>query len=167
MLRIIIKTNKIVGIDLGIKDFVIDSNGNKYVNIKIKRNNQKKLAKLNRELSRKKYIKTGEFKFNPKYNKDIEIKLPSKNREKSRLKLAKYNQKLANQKDYYLHSIVNQLLNENQVIVMEDLNVEGMMKNHKLARSIQELSLNRFKTMNRQNIIDNIYLKCRKSLMTN
>ena len=47
----------------------------------------------------------------------------------------------------YLHHVANTLLNENQVIVMEDLNIKGMLQNHKLARSIQELSLNRFKTI--------------------
>jgi len=146
-IKTLLISDNILGIDLGIKDFVIDSNDKRYENIKTIRNNQKKLARLNRELSRKQYIKTGEFKFNAKYNKDAEIKLPSKNREKCRIKLAKYNQKLANQKEYYLHSVANQLLNENQVIVMEDLNVNGMLKNHKLAKSIQELSLNRFKTI--------------------
>ena len=53
--------------------------------------------------------------------------------------------KLRNIKEYYLHSIVNQLLDENQVIVIEDLNVKGMLKNHCLAKSIQELSLGKFK----------------------
>jgi len=117
--------NNIIAIDLGIKDFIVDSNGNRYENIKIKRNNKKKLIKLNRNLSKKQ--KGG------------------KNKEKARIKLAKYNNKLNNIKENYLHHVTNQLLNENQVIVMEDLNVKGMMKNHNLAKSIQELSLYRFK----------------------
>jgi putative transposase len=117
--------NEIVGIDLGIKTFVMTSEGRSYDNLKIKRNNKEKLKRLNQLLSRK--------------------QKGSKNKEKTRKKLAKFHEKLNNQKEYYLHSIVNQLLNENQVIVMEDLNVKGMMKNHKLAKSIQELSLNRFK----------------------
>ena len=71
----------------------------------------------------------------------------SKNKEKSRLKLAKLHEKLNNKKENYLHSVVNTLLNENQVIVMETLNVKGMMQNHQLARSIQELSLYRFKNI--------------------
>jgi putative transposase len=138
-------TNHIIGIDLGIKDFIVDSNGIKYENIKTIRNNEKKLIKLQRNHSKKEMVGTGLFKYNEKWKKDVEIKQPSKNREKSRIKLAKYHNKLKNQKEYYLHNVANQLLNNNQVIVIEDLNVNGMMKNHNLAKSIQELSLYRFK----------------------
>ena len=116
--------NDIIGIDLGIKDFVITSKGQKFENIKTIRNNQKKLSKLQKQHSRKK--KGG------------------KNKEKARKRLARFHQRLTNIKENYLHKIVNTLLNENQVICMEDLNVKGMMKNHNLARSIQELSLSRF-----------------------
>jgi len=118
-------TNQFIGIDLGIKDFVITSDGEKFNNIKIKRNNEKKLTKLHKELSRK--------------------QKGSNNKNKAKIKLAKAYEKLNNIKENYLHSIVNQLLNENQVIIIEDLNVKGMMKNHKLAKSIQELSLYKFK----------------------
>ena len=118
-------TNQFIGIDLGIKDFVITSDGEIYDNIKIKRNNEKKLIKLHKELSRK--------------------QKGSNNKNKAKIKLAKAYEKLNNIKENYLHSITNQLLNENQVIIIEDLNVKGMMKNHKLAKSIQELSLNKFK----------------------
>ncbi|MFA5527819.1 MAG: RNA-guided endonuclease TnpB family protein [Peptostreptococcales bacterium] len=118
-------TNNIIGIDLGIKDFVITSEGETFDNIKIKRNNHKKISKLHRQLSRK--------------------KKGSNNRNKCRIKLAKYYEKLNNIKENYLHKISNNLLNENQVIVMEDLSVSNMVKNHKLARSLQELSLYRFK----------------------
>ncbi len=120
-------TNDFVGLDLGIKDFIVDSNGNSVENIKIKRNNHKKLAKLHRELSKKQ--KGGS------------------NREKAKIKLAKFYEKLNNKKENYLHHITNQLVDENQVIIIEDLNVKGMMKNHHLAKSIQELSLYRFKEM--------------------
>jgi putative transposase len=116
-----------IGIDLGIKDFIITSKGQKFENLKSIRNNQNKLSSLQKQHSRK--------------------KKGSKNKEKSRLRLAKYHQRLTNIKENYLHKVVKHLLNENQVICMEDLNVKGMMKNHKLARSIQELSLNRFETI--------------------
>jgi putative transposase len=119
--------NDIVGIDLGIKDFIICSNGKTYENIRIKRNNQKKIVKLNRQLSKK---------INGSNNKN-----------KARIKLAKFHEKLNNQKENYLHQVTNQLLNENQIVAIEDLNVNGMMSNHKLAKSIQELSLYRFKSM--------------------
>jgi putative transposase len=119
--------NHIVGIDLGIKDFIVSSEGTRYENLKSKRLNQNKLVRLHRELSRK-------------------VKGSNK-RNKARIRLAKTYEKLNNIKEYYLHSVINQLLSENQTIVMEDLNVKGMLKNHKLAKSIQELSLNRFKTI--------------------
>jgi len=117
--------NDIIGIDLGIKDFIIDSNGNKFENIKIKKNNEKKLKRLHKQLSRK--VKG------------------SKNKNKARIKLAKAYEKLNNKKENYLHQVTNKLLNENQVIVMEDLSISNMLKNHKLAKSIQELSLYEFK----------------------
>ncbi len=118
-------SNNSIGIDLGIKTFIVDSNGFEYENIKVTRNNQKKLSKLQKRLSKK--IKG------------------SNNKEKSRIKLAKYHEKLSNIKNHYLHKVSNKLLEENQLIVIEDLNVSGMMKNHKLAKSIQELSLFKFK----------------------
>ena len=117
--------NEFIGIDLGIKDFIVTSNNQIFENIKIIRNNKKILIKLNRQLSRKQ--KWGQ------------------NKNKSRIKLAKLHEKLNNQKENYLHQVSNQLLNENQVIVMENLNVKGMLKNHNLAKSIQELSLYHFK----------------------
>ena len=118
-------SDNIVGIDLGIKNFVVTSEGAKYKNLKYKRNNQNKLSRLHKRLSRKQN--------------------ESKNRIDARKKLAQAYEKINNQKEYYLHHIVNQVLSENQTIVIEDLNVSGMLKNHKLSKSIQELSLNRFK----------------------
>ena len=115
------KTDNIVGIDLGIKDLIITSNGEKFENKHFYRKQENKLKKLNR-----KFAKT---------------QISSKNHQKIRVKIAKLNEKIQNQRLWYIHHIVNQLLNENQVIVMEDLNVSGMMKNHKLAKSIQDVSL--------------------------
>lgn len=113
-----------VGIDIGIKEFVTTSEGEVFSNIKIKRNNQSKLNKLHRSLSRK--------------QKD------SNNRYKSKIKLAKFYEKLNNKKENYLHEVANSLLNENQIIAIETLKVSNMVKNHRLARSIQELSIYRF-----------------------
>lgn len=117
--------NDIIGLDLGIKDFIVTSDNQVFENLKIKRNNQNKISKLQKELSRK--------------------QKGSSNRNKARIKLAKFHNKLNNKKENYLHQITNQLIDENQVISIEDLNVKGMMKNHCLARSIQELSIYRFK----------------------
>ena len=114
------KTDNIVGIDLGIKDLIITSNGEKFENKHFYRKQENKLKKLNR-----KFAKT---------------QISSKNHQKIRIKIAKLNEKIQNQRLWYIHHIVNKLLNENQVIVMEDLNVSGMMKNHKLAKSIQDVS---------------------------
>ena len=118
-------TNSSVGIDLGIKDFITTSEGEVFDNLKLKRNNQKRLNRLHRSLSRK--------------------QKGSKNRWKAKTKLARYYETLNNQKEHYLHQVANSLLNENQVIAMETLKVSNMLKNHHLARSIQELSLYRFK----------------------
>ena len=119
------KTNKIVGIDLGIKDLMITSNGEKFENKQFYRKQENKLKKLNR-----KFAKT---------------QLTSNNHQKIRVKIAKLNEKIKNQRLWYIHHIVNQLLNENQVIVMEDLNVSGMIQNHKLAKSIQDVSFSELK----------------------
>ena len=116
-------SNDIVGIDLGIKNFVICSDGTVYENLKFK--TKKKLKRLHKNLSKK--------------------QKGSNNRNKARIKLAKQYNKINHQKEYYLHSVVNQLLRENQTIVMEDLNVSGMVKNHKLAEAIMEVSWSRFK----------------------
>ena len=115
------KTDNIIGIDLGIKDLIITSNGEKFENKHFYKRQENKLKKLNR-----KFAKT---------------KINSNNHQKIRVKIAKLNEKIQNQRLWYIHHIVNQLLNENQVVVMEDLNVSGMMKNHNLAKSIQDVSL--------------------------
>ena len=113
-----------IGIDLGIKDFVITSDGEVFENLHFKKSEIVKLKKLQRSLSRKK---------------------DGSNKNKARIKLAKSYEKITNRKTNYLHYVVNQLLNENQIIVMEDLNIKGMMKNHKLAESIQEMNFGEFR----------------------
>lgn len=117
--------DSVIGLDLGIKDFIIDSNGNRYENKHFYKNNERKIKKLNKQLFKK--------------------QKGSNNRNKTRIKLAKVYGKISNQRNTYLHQITSKLVNENQVICIEDLNVKGMMSNHKLAKSIQELSLYEFR----------------------
>jgi putative transposase len=69
----------------------------------------------------------------------------SNNRNKTRIKLAKAFEQLNNQKEQYIHSVVNELLTYYDIVFMEDLNVKGMLKNHKLARAISEVGFYRFK----------------------
>lgn len=112
------KSEKSVGIDLGIKDLVITSDGKKSDNLKLIKKYEDKLAREQRKLSHK--------------------KRGSKNREKQRIKVAKIHEKIANARNDYLHKISRKLINENQVIVSEDLSVSNMVKNHNLAKAISD-----------------------------
>ena len=120
-------SNNTIGIDLGIKDFVITSNGETFDTLNFKKSKIERLKRLQRALSKK--------------------KKGSNNRNKARIKLAKVYQKINNQKQYYLHEVSNVLINENKVICMEDLNVKGMVKNHKLAEAIQQMNFGEFRRM--------------------
>lgn len=115
----------VLGIDLGLKDLVVDSDGNKYDNPKFFCRAQKALAKAQRVLARR--------------------KKGSKRREKARLRVARKYAKVANQRKDYLHKLTRKLVNENQVIGIEDLNVRGMSKNRRLAKSIMDSGLGMFK----------------------
>jgi putative transposase len=118
-------TNNMVGIDLGIKNFITTSDGNIFENLHFKKSEYKKIKKLQRQLSKK--VKG------------------SNNRNKARKKLAKVYKTITDRKSNYLHVVSNILIDENQVICMEDLNVKGMIKNHKLADSISELNFGEFR----------------------
>ena len=121
----LIKNDRSVGLDLGIKDFIVTSEGQVFDNLKFKKSKIKKLKRLQRQLSKK--------------------QKGSKNRDKTRIKLSILHESIKNKTNNYLHLITTQLVNENQVICIEDLNVKGMIKNHKLAESIQSLSFGRFR----------------------
>ncbi len=121
------QTNEHVGIDLGVKDFVITSDGEVFENKHFYKSQEQKIAKLQRQISKK--------------------QKGSNNRNKVRIKLAKAFEKLSNQKEQYIHSVVNDLLTYYDIVFMEDLNVQGMLKNHKLAKAIQEIGFYRFKSI--------------------
>ena len=121
------ETDAAIGIDLGIKDFVITSNGEVFNNLHFKKSEAKKIKKLQRQLSKK--------------------EKGSHNRNKARIKLAKVYKRINDRKQYYLHSVSNSLIDENQVICMENLNVKGMSKNHNLAESILEMNFGEFRRM--------------------
>ena len=116
-------TENMIGLDLGIKDLIVDSNGHKYKNHKYLTKSQSRLAKEQRKLS--KMVKG------------------SNNRNKQRIKIAKLHKHIQNQRNDYLHKLSRQIIDENQVIVLEDLKVKDMEQNNKLARNITDASWSR------------------------
>jgi len=121
------QTGGSVGIDLGVKDFVITSDGEVFENKHFFKKQENKIKKLQKQLTRK--IKG------------------SNNRNRARIKLAKAYERLVNQRENYIHSVVNELLKYYDTVYMEDLNVSGMLKNHNLAKAIQEVGFYRFKSV--------------------
>ena len=117
-----VKPATAIGVDLGLKSFLVDSNGKKVENPRHLRKSIQKLKYLSKQFSRK--------------QKD------GKNRERARLCLARQYEKVSNQRADFLHKLTTRLVRENQAgtICVEDLNIAGMMRNHKLARSIQDAS---------------------------
>ena len=121
------KTNKEVGLDLGIKTFSTQSDGIEISNPKFLNKNQVKLRRLQQHLSRK--VKG------------------SNRRNKCRLKIANLHQSITNQRDWFLHNYSTQLINNYDKIYIEDLNVSGMVKNHCLADAISDVSWSKFTSM--------------------
>lgn len=121
------KTNKEVGIDLGIKVFSTQSDGIEISNPKFFRKNQAKLRKMQQYFSRK--------------------QKGSNRRNKCKLKIAKLYQKITNQRNWFLHNYSMKLISNYDKIYIEDLNVSSMMKNHNLANAINDVSWGKFVSM--------------------
>lgn len=139
-----------VGIDLGIKTFYTDSNNFVCENKKLISKSAKKLRKEQRKLSRmieshiigyKQGKKGGRI---PIYNKPLS---ECKNIQKQRIKVARIQEHIANQRNDFLQKESTKLVRENQIIGLEDLNVKGMVRNHKLAKAISDVSWSKFVTM--------------------
>lgn len=114
------KNNNTIGLDLGISDLLITSEGEVFENNKLTYKYEKKLTKLQRQLAKK--------------------QKGSKNFNKQRVKIAKLYEKITNIRKDNLHKISSQIVKENQFIFSEDLNIKGMVKNHNLAKSIHDVS---------------------------
>jgi putative transposase len=115
-----------IGIDVGIKDFAVLSNGEKVENPKYLKNSLKRMKVLQKRVSRK--VKG------------------SKNRNKARQHLSKIHETISNQRNNFQHQLSFRLISENQAIALETLNVKGMVKNHCLAQSISDASWSSFVT---------------------
>ena len=119
--------NKIIGIDLGIKDFAITYDGDqisKYGNPRHLAKHQKNLQRKQQKLARK--------------------QLGSNRRNKARKLAAKVYERIGNVRQDFLHKLSRKIVNNNQVVVVENLNVKGMVRNHKLAKAISDCSWGKF-----------------------
>lgn len=121
------KTGAVVGIDLGIKDFCITSDGLKYANPHFLKNSEDKIIRCQKELSRK--------------------SRGSNNYNKQRIKLARIHEKISNQRNDFLQKLSTNIIREYDTICLETLKVKNMVKNHNLAKSITDCSWATFISM--------------------
>lgn len=119
------RTGAVVGVDLGVKDLAITSDGMRYANNRCTYAAEKRLARLQRQLSRK--------------------SKGSNNREKARVKVARLQERVANQRRDAIHKATTELVRGYDVICIEDLNAKGMVRNHHLAKAISDASFGEFR----------------------
>lgn len=138
-----------IGIDLGVKaeSNAILSDGTMFPTIKVNKE-LKRIKRLQKKLSKKQWIETGEMKFSKKYNKEVKVKKPSENYIKMKDKIAKLQDKISRKRNYNTHQITAYVTNPNNnidTIAIEDLNVKGMVKNHHIANAVSNANMGEVK----------------------
>lgn len=131
------KTGKSVGIDLGLTDFIATSNGDKVPNPKFSKEFEKRLAREQRKLSRR---KEGAKKRGVPLSE-------AKNYQKQKKKVARLHEKVRNKRDDFLHNLSTELIKNHDIVCVEDLNVTGLTKNRKLSKAIGDVSWSKFVEM--------------------
>jgi len=141
-------TGKAIGIDMGVADLMITSDGIKYPTIRFDKQLSKKKRYWEKRLARRRHQAEKEIAWD-KHNQVPEPRelADFKNYQKAKHMVAKYHEKIANQRDNYLHNITKELVEQYDVIKIEDLKAKNLMKNHKLSQAIANQSWRKLRLM--------------------